>query len=452
MPSPINPIDHPICLAVPERRVPSHWTEHVPFAMWLTSALRPRVLVELGAFSGTSYCAFCQAIAALELPTRAFAVDTWEGDPHNGPNTREVLDDLKKHHDLRYARFSTLLKMHFDEAVHHFADGEIDLLHIDGYHTYEAVRHDFETWRPKVSDRGIILFHDVVERIADFGVWRLWEELTAQYRSYTFVHEHGLGVLALGPDVPDEVRALLDLRGADIEPVRMVFQQLGRRLRLANDLGVGLAERDIARAERDNYFTERDAARAERDTARAERDAARAEWDAARAERDAARAEWDAARAERDAARAGLEATRNERDTYHAVLEETRIELDRMRLVLRAAEGQLAGVQRAWAEHLSSQSWRAFHQVVLLGQRLGPEGSRRRLALKRFARLIEVLGREGAIGFARRQVRQAIERNSRHREARATIDGQTVDGPAARSVAPAGTPHSNKGNSHARVH
>ena len=95
MRGPINPLDHPICLAIPERVTHSHWLEHVPFAMWLTSALRPRTLVELGTFSGTSYCSFCQAIAALQLPTRAFAVDTWEGDPHNGPNTREVLDELR---------------------------------------------------------------------------------------------------------------------------------------------------------------------------------------------------------------------------------------------------------------------------------------------------------------------------------------------------------------------
>jgi hypothetical protein len=421
MPSPINPLDHPICLSIPERRASSCWLEHSPFAMWLTSALRPRMLVELGTFYGTSYCAFCQAIDALGLATRAFAVDTWEGDPHNGPNTHEVLDDLRRHHDPRYSRFSTLLKMPFDEASSRFGDKEIDLLHIDGYHIYEAVRHDFETWRPKMSDRGIILFHDVVERIADFGVWKIWEELTAQYPSFTFVHEHGLGVLAVGPDVPDEVRVLLELRREEIEPVRTIFHEMGRRLRLASDQETTLRERDAARAERD-------ATGAERDSLRAERDAARTELAHASAERDRFRVE--------------LEATWTERDHILSAL--------------RATEEQLASLRREWDERFSSQSFRAFDQGMLMARRLAPANSRRRLALRRFARLFEDLAREGAVGFARRQVRQVMDPQARRRGGIISLDAPLADRPAVHRPEPpdgmpAGRRHS-KGNSHARVH
>ena len=58
--------------------------ELLPFAMWLTAVSRPEVLVELGTFRSTSNRGFRQAIAALGLSTHALAVDSWEGDLHDG--------------------------------------------------------------------------------------------------------------------------------------------------------------------------------------------------------------------------------------------------------------------------------------------------------------------------------------------------------------------------------
>ena len=105
---------------------------------------------------------------------------------------------MPAHHDPLYAGFSSLLRSTFDDALGSFDDGTIDLLHIDGYHTYEAVSHDFEAWLPKVSHQGIVLFHDIVERRRDFGVWRLWHEVRAKYPAFEFSHGYGLGVAAVG--------------------------------------------------------------------------------------------------------------------------------------------------------------------------------------------------------------------------------------------------------------
>lgn len=232
---PFNPLHHPICLEHPLRLAPSTWIQHVPFGMFLVDALRPGVIVELGTHYGVSYCAFCQAVKQLETDTRCYAVDTWEGDAQAGFYGPEVFADLRRHHDPLYGTFSQLIQGTFDDAVGQFTDHSIDLLHIDGCHTLERVRHDFETWLPKVSPAGVVLLHDICVRRDDFGVWRLWEELKGTYRTYELHHGYGLGVIFLGePSGPFE--AVFDTPAPRQARLHQLFFALGMRLQYALDL------------------------------------------------------------------------------------------------------------------------------------------------------------------------------------------------------------------------
>jgi len=225
-----NPLNFPICFEEPHRLVDSAWIEHVPFGMCLIDILRPKVLVELGTYTGVSYCAFCQAVKQLGTDTHCYAVDTWEGDIHGGFYGTEILADLQAYHDPLYSNFSSLLQSTFDDAIKYFSDGSIDLLHIDGLHTYEAVKHDYNTWFPKLSDQAVVVFHDISVREKDFGVWKLWEELIQQYPHFEFVHGHGLGILGVGGSLSSDIRAFFSMPEKKIMDVKKIFLSLGSRL------------------------------------------------------------------------------------------------------------------------------------------------------------------------------------------------------------------------------
>lgn len=226
-----NPLNHPICLSLPLRKIPLlSWHQHIPFAMLLIDSLRPKLLVELGTHYGDSYCAFCQAVADLRLKTACYAVDTWEGDSHASFYGPEVLADLTAHHDPLYGSFSRFIKSTFDNALQHFMEGTIDLIHIDGYHTYEAVKHDFEAWLPKMNPRGVILFHDINVKERDFGVWKFWEEIKQKRPHFEFLHCNGLGVLAASEKPPEMLQWLFEASSDDVVLIQKFFFSLGDRL------------------------------------------------------------------------------------------------------------------------------------------------------------------------------------------------------------------------------
>ena len=208
----------------------SAWEGHLPFAFWIMEALAPSTFIELGTHYGTSYFAFCQAVERLGLATTCFAVDTWQGDDHAGFYGEEVFGTVNAYNAERYATFSTLVRSTFDEALPHFEDGSIDLLHIDGHHSFEAVRHDFETWLPKLSDRAVVLFHDTNVRFGSFGVSKFFNSLKSRYPSFEFNHSHGLGVLGVGPKQPELLKLLYHLADAPTTSATLyqIFSRLGQ--------------------------------------------------------------------------------------------------------------------------------------------------------------------------------------------------------------------------------
>jgi hypothetical protein len=207
---------------IPKRYNPGNlgnWSGHLPFARDLVLAVKPSILVELGTHLGESYFGFCQAIAENGIPCLAYAVDTWKGEAHAGFYDETVFEEVHPYNESNYRNFSYLLRSLFDDALRNFADDSIDILHIDGLHTFEAVSHDFYAWLPKVKPGGIILLHDVAVRHQDFGVWRLWDTLKTQGKTFEFRHGWGLGVFQK-PGSQDSGSELLEAMFGDDEKTR----------------------------------------------------------------------------------------------------------------------------------------------------------------------------------------------------------------------------------------
>ena len=268
----------------------SAWTGHMPFAYDLVRLARPSLFVELGTWSGDSFFAFCQSVAEHALNARCYAVDHWKGDDQAGKAPEAQFERVQAYCSAIYPGFAYLMRTDFASACREFADETIDLLHIDGSHTYEAVSSDFATWFPKVRSGGVILFHDICVRSSDdhldFGVWKLWEEVKADHRTFEFSHAYGLGIVVKGENAALEAW----LQAATEIPLSAYYATRGTNLvsitALKQKEEALRHECDALRQERDTLRKERNALRHERDGLSRERDGLSRERDGLSRERE----------------------------------------------------------------------------------------------------------------------------------------------------------------------
>lgn len=259
---------------------PSAWWQHVPIAHWLVSQLQPDRIVELGTHYGVSFFSFCEAAQAFSPNTFVYAVDTWEGDEHASYYGNDVYAKVESHWQQTHRLRSRLIRSTFDHANDYFEDGSIDILHIDGLHTYEAVKHDYEVWLPKMNTNSIILFHDINVREREFGVWKLWHEVKLTNKTYQILNGHGLGILIIGEEMADRL--------LQFSALATTFQAKGELLEKMASLtpggSFGMTPIEHSIAEVEKARTEVEQAKAEVVQAKAAANQARAEVEKARAE------------------------------------------------------------------------------------------------------------------------------------------------------------------------
>jgi predicted O-methyltransferase YrrM len=74
----------------------------------------------------------------------------------------------------------------------------LDLLFIDGDHSYQGAKTDFELYSPLVSPEGVVAFHDIAPGPSSGGVPQLWQELKQTRLATEFVADWKQGGFGIG--------------------------------------------------------------------------------------------------------------------------------------------------------------------------------------------------------------------------------------------------------------
>jgi|GEM_PF-300374 len=213
---------------------------HLPFVYHLVREVNPETFVELGVLNGESYFAVCQSVSENALVTKCYGIDTGSGDLkdpglYGGPD--EV--DEVVNYNSRYSSFSQFVARPSNEAVTEFQDGSIGLLHIDGARRYQHVKKDFEMWRPKLSETGIILFYGVTDRDHGPSLYRFWQQIAGTRASFLFQFGQGLGVWrktgASRNDVPF-LRSLFLADSVEQQKINRYYAMLGSEVESMNQI------------------------------------------------------------------------------------------------------------------------------------------------------------------------------------------------------------------------
>jgi len=183
---------------------PAQIKEEILRLMKLLIKLRPKIFFEIGtAKGGTLYL-----LSKVSKPNATIISVDFPGGPFGGgypegkiPFYKSLVSDEQTLHLIQGDSHSSSTV----EKLENILKGrKIDFLFIDGDHTYEGVRRDFEIYS-KFVDKGIIAFHDIVPHLSKLGVGvsKFWLETKNKFSYEEIVKDWnqgwaGIGVIYVG--------------------------------------------------------------------------------------------------------------------------------------------------------------------------------------------------------------------------------------------------------------
>ena len=147
-------------------------------------------ICEIGTFKGGTLFIWCQLAAA---DARIVSIDMPSRPPGGGYYERSLttfFQSFRKPNQqlmcLRGDSHDPEMRLRLEE---HLGKEKLDFLFIDGDHTYDGVKLDFEVFSPYVKDGGIIAFHDIMPRPEhpEIQVNKFWLEVKQQWPHQEFI-------------------------------------------------------------------------------------------------------------------------------------------------------------------------------------------------------------------------------------------------------------------------
>lgn len=160
--------------------------------MTLLSRERPRTVLEIGTCLGGTLFLLCHAAAE---DATLLSIDLPRGKWGGGYSLARV--PLNKSFPLEH-QFLHLIQGNshgpqtFDTVQALLKGRRLDVLFLDGDHSYEGVKQDFEMYGPLVRENGLIVIHDIIEsKFKECNVKKFWDELEPRYESMRIVKDPG---------------------------------------------------------------------------------------------------------------------------------------------------------------------------------------------------------------------------------------------------------------------
>jgi len=179
---------------------PAQVWEEIFYLLNILKDIKPKYLMEIGTFMGGTLFLFCQVadpnavIISVDLPYGRFGggYPKWRI-----PLYKSFVKYNQKLHLLRLNShdFKTF------KLVQNILNNQLlDFLFIDGDHSYEGVKLDFEMYGPLVRKGGIIAFHDIVPGPEKHvgGVPIFWKEIKSQFKTLEIVKDWNRGKAGIG--------------------------------------------------------------------------------------------------------------------------------------------------------------------------------------------------------------------------------------------------------------